>query len=272
MFISVNEMTRRGFTSVRHGLSSAVVRAAEESWVHVLHTVPEEALAITHVERPQKNETPDGYSRKYRDSKTGVGDNKRYFHTRESWMNLECNQKLRVQYQAYDDFLKWSRALHEQLQPVARRLIGEFDALFPEAGFLASFADGDRVPGLVIRSIAYDIIDEFDTDILAGEHYDKSGFTLGLYESAPGLEMKDVSGTYIEMRNREGYSPLMVGMHAHILTNKVLRQTWHRVRQHRAIKPRAAEHNIMRTSFVAFIDKRPEVLLRTPDKIETHTE
>lgn len=83
---------------------------------------------------------------------------------------------------------------------------------------------------------------------LADAHFDRSGFTLHLYESHPGLQLLDWNLQWKDASIREGSTVMFTGYQLELLSKGVLQKTWHRV-----VRKKEALGNDSRVSVVLFV-------------------
>jgi isopenicillin N synthase-like dioxygenase len=97
----------------------------------------------------------------------------------------------------------------------------------------------DLFPSISIQNIRFlHYMPEDDAVIVAKEHYDRSGFTLHLYESGPGLEILPLSEKgkkvedmqWIEIPMKENQTIMFTGYQMSQMSGTDLKHTWHRVR------------------------------------------
>ncbi len=110
-------------------------------------------------------------------------------------------------------------------------------------------AELDKSRDLVtLRFLHYTPEDPNET-ILAAPHFDRSGFTLHLYESAPGLQLMDWDGNWLNAPIGENSTVVFSGFQLEHKTSSAIQKTWHRV-----INTAPTEKRISLVAFVPFID------------------
>lgn len=175
-------------------------------------------------------------------------DNKENFHFHSNYRALlrhyhlekivEENPTLKTLYQFID-----------QLHPAVMNLIEVIgnDLAKHVPGLPAELAKGRDL--VVIRFCHY--TPEPNDQILAAAHADRSGFTLHLYESRPGLQLFDLSGKWIEAPLNNKNTIVFTGYQFELATAGKLQRTWHRVIQQ---QPNTIENRISVVVFVPFVD------------------
>ena len=96
-----------------------------------------------------------------------------------------------------------------------------------------------RIGLQVIRFLHYTPSSETNSDIIGDAHYDRSGFTLHLYESGPGLELLPLSEKgkkvedmqWTEAPMSENQTIIFTGYQISQMSGNDLKPTWHRVKQ-----------------------------------------
>lgn len=83
---------------------------------------------------------------------------------------------------------------------------------------------------------------------LAAPHFDRSGFTLNLQESGPGLQVLDWNGEWINVRVHPGEAAMLAGHKLEVATGGIVQKAFHRV-----VRQGAAKHGVKRASLVLFV-------------------
>lgn len=101
-------------------------------------------------------------------------------------------------------------------------------------------------PHFAYRYLKYTPQASNDT-ILSAPHFDRSGFTLHLYESCSGLQMLNWNEEWVNVPRYEDRTVIFAGYRLEALTRRAIQKTWHRVE-----RQGAALGNETRTSLVLF--------------------
>jgi len=83
---------------------------------------------------------------------------------------------------------------------------------------------------------------------LADAHFDRSGFTLHLYESHPGLQYLDWDSTWKDAPIKEGETIIFNGYQMEVITEGKVQKTWHRV-----LRKKEYLNGVNRISMVLFV-------------------
>ena len=103
----------------------------------------------------------------------------------------------------------------------------------------------------LLRLLHY--IPKEDDDIsLADQHFDRSGFTLHLYESHNGLQYLDFDMVWKDAPIKDGETIVFNGYQMEVITNEKIKKTWHRVVRNKQYKE--GETRISMVLFVPFVD------------------
>lgn len=119
---------------------------------------------------------------------------------------------------------------------------------------------GEKIPGMqaelekskhlvTLRFLHYTPEDTNET-VLAAPHFDRSGFTLHLYESIPGLQLLNWNNEWQDAPISESSTIVFSGYQLEYKTQEDIQKTWHRV----AHRPGHNETRISLIAFVPFID------------------
>ncbi len=99
----------------------------------------------------------------------------------------------------------------------------------------------------LLRLLHY--IPKKDDDInLADQHFDRSGFTLHLYESHHGLQYLGFDNEWKDAPIKKGETIVFSGYQMEVITNGKVQKTWHRV-----IRKPEYQNNETRISMVLFV-------------------
>ncbi len=236
----------------------------------VRHTLPE-LLHQTQIPKPEKNSTPLGYSR--RDGSGANPDVKHYLHFTQAWAANERVRGVMVENHQLRFFISCASRLALATIPLAREIVHQFNAQFPHAEFQRYFLDAEKKPCLEFRFLAYDQLPKGSLQELGRAHFDKSGFTLGMCESRPGLEVQGADNKFQRVSPSAGNFSLILGESIQTLSKGGLRSARHRVADYggpMAYPP--TEHTsagVARIALVCFIDSLPG-MLSIPDTTVTH--
>lgn len=229
---------------VPHIISPKLITQANKAWLRLLREMPYEILAETQM-IISGDTTPDGYSRKE------GADVKHFFHYTGEWKKWARGKF--PENETLTHFIRVASCLQKHLIPPALAALDLFDQEFPYAGLRGKFLSGAAEPDLIIRFLAYDIPPPGNKkETLAKAHVDRSGLTLHVDESHPGLQVK-IRGEWVDVEARRKEFPIMIGNVLHTNTKGALAPTEHRVVA-RDGEPIARDINIARTAIVCFFD------------------
>lgn len=211
MSTSMSELKTKGFITLPYPaeLHTAVI-AAVESWKELC------------AEPPGIKEMVSGY-----ESKHGIGH------------KMDRKEKVDVRYMAAADiesvknrtvqtFLQSATSLFAVLKPTVTKFAQELETA--SGSKLEGFVDevAESVYQSSIRFVNYPGNRGLGEEI-AWAHADQSGFTLHLYESAPGLQCLTFGREWIDMPVSDGETVIIPGMQMQLRSRSVFKALCHRV-------------------------------------------
>lgn len=258
--VDFRQLREQNYTHVSScGVAHALLSVSMNAFATLVRYTPPEVLRATQKEKLEKNSTPLGYTR--RDGKGGNPDIKHYLHFTREWSEHSDIATLAMRQLHLKFFLGCARQLSTAVTPIATALIHDFDQQFPDAGFARTFLQKNGAPCLEFRFLAYDQLPPDRTQELARPHFDKSGFTLGLYESRPGLQVQRANGVMCDVPKKEGGFSLILGDAVQDLTQGAAGSARHQVTDTRGAMQYPptplTPTGIARTALVCFIDPMP---------------
>jgi len=175
-------------------------------------------------------------------SKSEGREDKEYFHIYPNMVEMiradglddlvESNPVLKK-------FFDYTDKVYESVHNFALAIGGEMGKEIPALGELIS---GGKIRS-VLRLLHYTNAD--DTEVIATQHFDRSLYTLHLYESAPGLQFLNYDMEWTDAPISNGKTVVFNGYRIEKLSEGDLQKTWHRV-------VRVGEHKD-RISLVLFV-------------------
>lgn len=130
------------------------------------------------------------------------------------------------------DFFAYSTEVQAKAEEFALAIGREMGKEIPE---LAELIDGGKVRS-VLRLLHY--TNDEETDIIAAQHFDRSLYTLHLYESGPGLQFMDWDMNWKDAPIDIGKTVIFSGYRLEQLTAGKVQKTWHRVARKESVKDR----------------------------------
>ncbi len=124
------------------------------------------------------------------------------------------------------EFVQQATALVGLIKPTVLEFARQCEAEFGLDGFLDEVESGDDA--FFVRFIHY-FGDRQPGEETASAHADQSGFTLHLYESAPGLQCLPYDGDWIDMPVSSGDTVIIPSMQMQLRSEGELRALCHRV-------------------------------------------
>lgn len=183
----------------------------------------------------------------YKLRKRSLGrEDKEYFHYTPKNAEFLSHYKLAglvSDNKAAADFFQFGDVLYRAVRDLALdigRDLGEFLPTLP-----AELEKGKDM--LTLRFLHY-TPERTGDESLADAHFDRSGFTLHLCESHPGLQLLDWNLAWKDAPIREGSTVMFAGYQLELLSKGVLQKTWHRV-----VRKREALGEDSRISIVLFV-------------------
>ncbi len=140
-------------------------------------------------------------------------------------------------------FFDFSQLIYKKAGDVALSIAKDLDRKVP--GIFKEVEEGRHA--MVMRFLYYN--PQSPTDMsLADPHVDRSGYTLHLYESHPGLELMNLEERWIPAPMGEGHTIVFGGYQLEKKSKGEIRATWHRVNRISGVNDRSS-----RTSIVFFV-------------------
>lgn len=169
-------------------------------------------------------------------------EDKEYFHSYPEIPQLIASDGLQGMVEGdmvLKDFFDYSdRVLHAS-HAFAKNIGEELARDVPELGELLREGKFRSV----LRLLHY--TNDPTTEVIAAQHFDRSLYTLHLYESAPGLQFLNWDLTWTEAPIAHGKTVVFNGYRGEVITKGALQKTWHRVVSH--------GHDTDRISLVLFV-------------------
>lgn len=167
-------------------------------------------------------------------SRVGGREDKEYFHYLpinkdilvRNDLELAARQTPEVQH-----FFDFSEQLFNLTDPLIEGIAQDLSAEIPEIVEIVRRSKPNRI----IRFLHYTPQDSAEK-MLADQHFDRSGFTLHLYESHLGLELLDWNMQWIPAPMGEGKTITFTGYQMEQLTKGVCQKTWHRVLKNESLR------------------------------------
>lgn len=154
-------------------------------------------------------------------------DLKEDFHyTQISSSDLD-DEAATLKHEAIDNFLRSASSLVDLMRPLVLDAAQQMQEAYNMPGLTDEVADGE-VSSWVVRFLHYFGGSQTGEEI-AKAHADKSGFTLHLYESDPGLQYLDRAYEWQDMTVSEGETVIIPGMRGQYRSGNRLKATFHRV-------------------------------------------
>lgn len=268
--IDHEQLRDQRFVYIPAKVNDNLLRMTMSAFTTLVRYTPYEILHLTQRKKPEENSTPLGYTRR-----DGVGKNpdiKHYLHVSKDWLADHSIASLAREHGQLKFFMACAQKLLLALTPTAKWVIREFHQQYPECGFERYFLD-EGEPFLELRFLAYDKLPKGHNPILGRAHTDKSGFTFGVYESRPGLEVTGSDGMQRSVPAKKNHFSLIAGRALATLTNGLVQPSHHQVVEYGGPlrhPPTKLCAGLSREGLICFVDTRLHAL-RIPDKEETHT-
>ncbi len=177
-------------------------------------------------------------------------EDKEYFHYTPKNGEFLSHYKLEElvkENKAVSDFFEFGDTLYKAVRDLSLdigRNLGRFLSTLP-----AELEKGKDL--LTLRFLHY-TPERAEDESLADAHFDRSGFTLHLFESHPGLQLLNWKMEWKDAPIREGNTVMFTGYQLELLSKGELQKTWHRVvRKKDAL---GGESRISIVLFVPFVD------------------
>ena len=183
----------------------------------------------------------------YKLRKRSLGrEDKEYFHYTPKNAEFLSHYKLGglvKEHNAVSDFLQFGEALYGAVRELSLEIgrdLGRFVPTLP-----TELEKGRDL--LTLRFLHY-TPERSDDESLADAHFDRSGFTLHLFESHPGLQLLDWNMMWKDAPIRDGNTVIFTGYQLELQMKGELQKTWHRV-----IRKKDALGSGSRISIVLFV-------------------
>ncbi len=121
------------------------------------------------------------------------------------------------------EFFEYIYTVYDRAHEFALSIGNEMGKEIPEFG---EFVKDGKIRS-VLRLLHYTNTD--DTEVIAAQHFDRSLYTLHLYESAPGLQFLDYDMKWKDAPIEHGKTVVFNGYRIEKLSDTKLQKTWHRV-------------------------------------------
>lgn len=221
MNTSIVDLKTKGFVMLAYppALRTAVVRATE-SWKKFC------ALSIETKKGLPYSNSADGVGYELKDGVGNKADRKENFDVTtagQAWLETQIGN---IKNQTALEFVKNATTLVGILKPIVLEFAQEAEQAFGLEGFVDEVASGDDA--FFVRFIHY-FGDREVGEETATAHTDQSGFTLHLFESAPGLQCKEYNSEWIDMPVGEGETVIIPAMQMQLRSKGELRALCHRV-------------------------------------------
>jgi isopenicillin N synthase-like dioxygenase len=171
-------------------------------------------------------------------------EDKQYYHVTAQHKDLIRKYNLEALVESnpsIKSFFEFADQVYVQASALVTQIAQELEPHIP--GIMEQL--GSKESRFTLRTLLYTPTNVSDM-ILADPHYDRSGFTLHLYESHPGLQLLDWDMQWKDAPMGPGHTIVFNGYQMERLTNGALQKTWHRVN-------RATPPGEQRTSMVFFV-------------------
>lgn len=159
-------------------------------------------------------------------SKKEGREDKEYFHAYGNMFELARGigkDKMLERNQVLKGFFSYAVNVHDKARELALAIGRQVGENVPE---LIGLIDTGRINSL-LRFLHYTNDDK--TDVIAAQHFDRSLYTLHLYESAPGLQFLDWDMQWSDAPIGSGKTVVFNGYRLEQLTKGEAQKTWHRV-------------------------------------------
>ncbi len=159
-------------------------------------------------------------------SKAGGREDKEYFHIYPNMRSMIKEDGLAELVEsniALKEFFNYTDKVYEAVHNFALSIGSEMGKEIPELGELVK--NGDIMS--TFRLLHYTNTD--DTEVIAAQHFDRSLYTLHLYENAPGLQFLNYDMDWTDAPIGNGETVVFSGYRLEKLSEGKLQKTWHRV-------------------------------------------
>jgi|GEM_PF-1786022 len=203
----LDQLSRRGYAELPIRCPDwELMRLADAAFRAVIEKLAEEVLEETQLlQHGIPNETPLGFTHKrfLMKGEERIGDPKWYCHFHPDILEKLNRVAALCGENPMGFFISYAQTLYEEAQRVAVAAIEKISG-GKDTPLYQAYCDGnDQVPHLILRFLAYEKISSGEP-ISARGHFDKSGGTIPLYETGPGLHI----GTSAETASPVGWARL----------------------------------------------------------------
>ena len=153
-------------------------------------------------------------------------EDKEYFHVLPSMREVLQNADLENFVEGdkiLKNFFEYTTNVYDRVHDFALSIGSGMAKEIPE---MTKFVKDGKIHSS-LRLLHYTNAD--DTEVIAAQHFDRSLYTLHLYESAPGLQFLDYDRNWKDAPIENGKTVVFNGYRIEKLTNGDLQKTWHRV-------------------------------------------
>lgn len=186
-------------------------------------------------------------------SKTEGREDKEYFHVYQNILELankDGNASLVNDTPALKEFFEYAITVQQAAHDFAMQIGREMGKDLPE---LLKLIDDGQLRS-VLRLLHY--TNDTDVDVIAAQHFDRSLYTLHLYESGPGLQFLNWDMQWKNAPISVGKTVVFGGYRLEQLTRGKLQKTWHRVVREANVKDRVSMVLFVWTNAVESYDEQ----------------
>lgn len=157
-------------------------------------------------------------------SKAAGREDKEYFHFYPDYVDSKDGaiQHLAESNSSARSFFEYATAIHQEVILFSNSITAEFGKQLP--GLEELLSNGKL--RYLLRFLHYTSQTE---PVIAAPHFDRSLYTLHLYESAPGLQFLNWDMQWVDAPIKSGTTVLFNGYRLENLTHGSIQKTWHRV-------------------------------------------
>jgi isopenicillin N synthase-like dioxygenase len=221
MKASINDLKTKGFVALAYPTDlRAAVDTTVAAWKQFCALPPEVKKGL-----PYSNNA-DGVGYELKEGVGAKADRKENFDVAiagHEWLQQNIEQ---IQNPVALDFVQNATALVGIMKPIVLDFARQAEQAFDLEGFSDEVDQSENA--FFVRFIHY-FGDRAVGDETASAHADQSGFTLHLYESAPGLQCLPYDGDWIDMPVSAGETVIIPSMQMQLRSKGKLRALCHRV-------------------------------------------
>ena len=200
---------------------------------------------------------------RFRSKKEGRED-KEYFHAYPHISELiekDGNTDLVKHTPALESFFTYAANVQRVAHDFALAIGSEMGKDIPE---LQKLIDDKQIRS-VLRFLHY--TNDIETEVIASQHFDRSLYTLHLYESGPGLQFLNWDMQWTDAPIDIGKTVIFSGYRMEQLTRGKLQKTWHRVARKEAVRDRLSVVLFVWTNAVSSYDREARSQDMTPSYV-----